>query len=62
MLLVDALSCLSSPTNQDTIKLDVRIDYNGFTNIQTTTAEGRDSPGPCTVYRLPLHAGQMARV
>ena len=57
MQLVAALSCLPSPCNQDTLKLDVRIDHHDFMTSRLLTAEDRNSPGPCTVSCLQIHTG-----
>ena len=52
MFLVDALSCLQGPSNQDTIKLDVRIDHHGFTTcrLQQLKAETAKDPELSITY------------
>ena len=53
MLLVDSLSHLPSPSNQDTIKLDVRIDHHGFTTSrlqQLKVETARDPELSITYY------------
>ena len=56
MLLVDTLSCLSNPGNQDTIKLDVRIDHHSFTTsrLQQLKTETAQKPLLSLAYRYAL--------
>ena len=63
MLLVDTLSCLPSPCNHDTLKLDVRIDHHGFTasRLQQLKTEIAQDPVLSLAYRYTLDGWSESR-